>query len=287
MWVTDNKKEELRPPAKPAAKTLKLSSPQKGKGTSSPSLGPDNYQMWDLGGCGNCGFRCLAATMAYRNKKPPDQILTRMDTLALTLRSKCVTWLKKHSSWKDSWFVDADASNSTEDGPPATSVIEYLEVAQRPQKWLDSWMCQASCEVLQCPIIAWKFVRNKWVFFYHFIPESPSAKNNPPIALFLRASHFTTLPADTKIPTEWLNLKNKETFGVSFLGGGLKRSSKEQSGVDFENSCSSWLRPRLHITKAKSDRTCTKANVSSSSGSKRKSERSHTEKSFDSWLKTY
>ena len=35
-------------PAKPAAKTLKLSSPQKGKGTSSPSLGPDNYQMWDL-----------------------------------------------------------------------------------------------------------------------------------------------------------------------------------------------------------------------------------------------
>ena len=272
-------------PAKPAAKTIKLSSPQKGKGTSSPSLGPDNYQMWDLGGCGNCGFRCLAATMAYRNKKPPDQILTRIDTLALTLRSKCVTWLKKHNSWKDSWFVDADASNSTEDGPPATSVIEYLEVAQRPQKWLDSWMCQASCEVLQCPIIAWKFVRNKWVFFYHFIPESPSAKNNPPIALFLRAGHFTTLPADTKIPTEWLNLKNKETFGVSFLGGGLKRSSKEQSGVDFENSCSSWLRPRSHITKAKSDRTCTKANVSSSSGRKRKSERSHTEKSFDSWLK--
>ena len=223
--------------------------------------------------------------MAYRNKKPPDQILTRIDTLALTLRSKCVTWLKKHSSWKDSWFVDADASNSTEDGPPATSVIEYLEVAQRPQKWLDSWMCQASCEVLQCPIIAWKFVRNKWVFFYHFIPESPSAKNHPPIALFLRAGHFTTLPADTKIPTEWLNLKNKETFGVSFLGGGLKRSSKEQSGVDFENSCSSWLRPRSHITKAKSDRTCTKANVSSSSGRKRKSERSHTEKSFDSWLK--
>ena len=80
-------------PEKPAAKTPKLSSPQKGKGSS--SLGPNNCQIWDLGGHGNCGFRCLAATMAIRNKKPLSKYWPKLTRLHLVWGQNVSLGLRK------------------------------------------------------------------------------------------------------------------------------------------------------------------------------------------------
>ena len=55
-----------------------------------PNKGPDGVPTWDLGGCGDCGYRALAATQSARNKKYKNEITERIDKLTLSLRKKSV-----------------------------------------------------------------------------------------------------------------------------------------------------------------------------------------------------
>lgn len=77
--------------ASPEKKKLKASTTGSGKGDSLPTekLGPDGVPIWDLGGCGDCGFRCLTAIQAFRNNKTKAEIEKNIEKVALSLRCFC------------------------------------------------------------------------------------------------------------------------------------------------------------------------------------------------------
>lgn len=200
--------------------------------------GPDNVQMWDCGGHGDCGFRSVAASVSARNKKSKSQeeILQRIEKLALSLRAKSVAFLKKDSSWHESWFKDPEATQETEAGSVPTDIHPFLEACARPNKWFDSWTCFGTCDVIETPILVFKGIDEQWVFLQRFDPYKVT--NSLPLPIFWKHGHFTTLPSDVKMPEHWKTLKADDVGpAISFLGGGdaepwrlaLKNQDKRQT----------------------------------------------------------
>ena len=222
--------------------------------------GPENLLQWDLGGYGDCGFRCVAAVNSLRNGKSREDIEKHKVQLALSLRARSrVTLEENREQWNDSWFVDPEMTEITEDGEVPQNVDAYLAACKRKGKWYDSWLCWASAQVIETPIVVFKFSQNQWIFLQRFDPDN-SSKDRNPIPLFLKGGHFTTLDPSIPIPPHWIDIESKDVAaGVSFLGGGPKSGSSPKSvpgegpkDVDQLSSCSSWLKPPPVSSPAKS-----------------------------------
>ena len=56
-------------------------------------LGPDRVSQWDLGGFGDCGFRCLVAAQSLRNGKKKEDVVQNIAKLALSFRTKTTLFL--------------------------------------------------------------------------------------------------------------------------------------------------------------------------------------------------
>ncbi|CAE7226261.1 unnamed protein product, partial [Symbiodinium sp. CCMP2456] len=83
----------------------------------SDSLGPDEVKMWDLGGVGDCGFRCLPASNAVRQGATPEQLQPKIGKVALSLRTRAAEWLESNQgAWALEWYADADCTEETEGG---------------------------------------------------------------------------------------------------------------------------------------------------------------------------
>ena len=107
-------------------------------------FGPDGVQLWDLGGFGDCGFRCLAAGNAMRQGAVPSKVKDKIAKVALSLRTKATDWLENNQgAWVLEWYSDAECSEQTEAGAIPQDVSEYLQACRRPAKWLDPWLTMA------------------------------------------------------------------------------------------------------------------------------------------------
>ena len=257
-----------RPPSaspektKDRVKTIKtdLSGINTAPDDSKDGMGPENLPQWNLGGYGDCGFRCVAAVNSLRNGKSIEEIEKHAVKIALSLRAKAHVILQEtRDQWHESWFVDPEMTEITEDGEVPQNVDAYLEACKRKGKWFDSWLCMASAQVIETPIIVFKHTQNQWIFLQRFDPVKPSKDRNP-IPLFLKGGHFTTLDPSSPIPPHWIDIESKDVAaGVSFLGGGAKRLSSPNSvsknsfkDSDQLSTCSSWLKPPPVSSPAKS-----------------------------------
>ena len=59
----------------------------------SGATGPDDVKLWDLGGFGDCGFRCLAGSNALRQGATVAKLEPKIAKVALSLRAKATDWL--------------------------------------------------------------------------------------------------------------------------------------------------------------------------------------------------
>ena len=125
------------------AKTGKAAKVEGSKTKDSLLLGPNGVERWDLGGTGDCGFRCLAAQQALRNQMPDNKAEEKAVKLGLSLRALAQVQLSTHSEWQQGWYQDPECTTITEDGDIASSCEKYMEVIKRPNKWLDPWLTQA------------------------------------------------------------------------------------------------------------------------------------------------
>ena len=159
----------LKENGKPRHKQPKLDAPAATSSSSKkPGLtttGPDGVQAWDLGGNGDCGFRCIGAIQAVRNKAGLEQVEAK-------LRAKAVAWLRENQGWLDAWAIDRDARVRSEGGNIPSNVPKYLDPAARPSKWLDHYLALACARVINSEVMVWKFVGGKWVFLEHLAPPS-------------------------------------------------------------------------------------------------------------------
>ena len=211
----------------------------KGKGDHADGLrGPHGQRLWDLSGTGDCGFRCLSAHAALRNGKSEQDISSKIDKLALSLRTKVQVWLKGNNSWRNSWYHDSDTTEETEGGVPAKQASDYVETVGRASKWMDSWCAMAASEILLTDVMVFKYVRGEWKFLQRFKPAKKTAKD--PMVLCLKNGHFLTLPPKAEFPQQWkgLGLEDDLNFSFqSFLGGVYSKKS-------CSSLSSSWLAPQ-------------------------------------------
>ena len=123
-------------------------------------LGPQGVKLWDLHGTGDCGFRALAATQAYRNGVEVATIVKNIDKLALSLRTKCTSWLVQNHGWRQFWYSDPEANETTEAGTVGKTPDEFLESTKRPGQWMGHFTCLAASRVLQSDVLVWKCGRS-------------------------------------------------------------------------------------------------------------------------------
>lgn len=75
--------------------------------------GPIGSKIVQLGGAGDCGWRCMAVGIAAKNAKQSskEEIYPKAEVLGRPLRKLVATYLcKTVTSWKESWSPDPDAS---------------------------------------------------------------------------------------------------------------------------------------------------------------------------------
>ena len=216
--------------------------------------GPENLAQWDLGGYGDCGFRCVAAAISIRNRKSKAETEKIAEKLALSLRTKSLVVLQEsRKTWQDTWLVDPEMTEITEDGEVPQDVDAYLQACKRKGKWFDSWLCWAAAQVIETPIVVFKFIQKQWIFLQRFDPDKGAS--HTPIALFLKQGHFKTLDPSISFPVHWKALESKDVAeGISFLGGVKRGPSSFCSNKkdDQKSSCSSWLKPPPPSVSAKS-----------------------------------
>ena len=132
---------------KPNKTKRKLAGGQPGPGSSTSLL--------DTGGQGDCGWRALAYSLAKVNTgKDDDKIMERLNLLATNLRIKVISHLiQTRKSWEEFWAVDGKWTHQTEAGPPATNISSFLQVLQRPLRWIDGLSFTAMSQLQAVNII--------------------------------------------------------------------------------------------------------------------------------------
>ena len=233
---TDAEDQEAKTPEKPKPKKQKpatdAAATNKGTKRAKPVVepGPQGTVIWDLGGSGDCGYRAIAAAMALRSGKTPDQIKACIDKLAVSVKAKAHNWLVTHWEWRDTWAMDPSATELQEAGSIPSSPDEYLDAVLRPARWLDGLVAQAIASALQTDILIFqKRANQKWSMTCRVQASQDLLRD--PIILLLSDDHYRTIDDYSRASKSWKSATPKGTF--------LRGAGKS----DDTSSFASWLKP--------------------------------------------
>ncbi len=198
---------------------------QKGDEKSPPNRlgggcpGPHNTTLQDCGGQGDCGWRSAAYMIAALNsKKDTPEIAAQVETLALTLKTKVLSYLRSNRSrWESEWVADPNANKTMEDGEVPTNATEFLSAVARKNRWMCG-LCLSAIAMLQnVSIVIWRYKGDSqgWerVAILH---PGPDIKKYPVLPLVLHGDHYFALrfaPGRKNYPKEWAK-EPEETEGI-------------------------------------------------------------------------
>ena len=128
----EKKKAKIWKEPQATAPSWRVAGGQKGPGAHTALL--------DLGGDGDCGWRVVSYMVAMQNsrwKEDTDKVVSKVDSLALSLHAKTTTFLlSKDLSWQKAWTPDPASTERTESGAVAKSLSEFKLSLKRPKRWL-------------------------------------------------------------------------------------------------------------------------------------------------------
>ena len=129
--------------------------------------GPAGTLVQDLGGQGDCGWRCAAFYLCMANSKwkgDRQTIKEKISQLASALRAQCLHHLlNTDRSWESFWCPDNAWTSTTEAGVPAKTVEEFRTVLKRPLRWICHLGWQALASVKQVHIVCYLDFGKAWV----------------------------------------------------------------------------------------------------------------------------
>lgn len=186
--------------------------------------GPDGTRTLDLGGAGDCAWRCLAFQLAMTNcqwRKAVSEIRPKVEQLSKALRAQTLHYLLNiDTSWKESWCPDPKWNKITEDGIPATTLNEFEQVITREHRWICHFGLQASCCLKRVRIAIWRMTSSGWVKIAVMKPKEKSEKA-PVLGLVLAGGHYFALVRTSEksgLPNEWAQKPGPcmwQTAGIS------------------------------------------------------------------------
>lgn len=182
------------------------------------------WQELDLGGCGDCLFRCLAAHKLLEESKEATPAATK--TPAALLRTDALKHIRKHRQRFETFW--APSPNAAAEGKPAT-FDQWLEKAAMQSTYGNGVFLQALSERMGSAFVVWKkqtnenneTIQERFVIAPRFDSagvacKAPSGWN---ITLLLENKHYKLLtkPKEASVPRSWL--KETVTTLISLDGG--------------------------------------------------------------------
>ena len=174
--------------------------------------------------------------------------------------------LKKYHNFRDGWAPDKRWTQTKEGGPIPQSYTEWIEATARPRRWIYGPTLVTAATRLSRNLIIFQWTQNSWkqVAFLTPIESHKQAFENaghfPPLPLFLKADHYTTIiPTEKPFPAEWNHAKTTSWDIGDHRGGGKSTATHAKETVKSLTSKSSpaksfrsWLPPSTPAKSLKS-----------------------------------
>lgn len=186
----------------------------------------------DLGGAGDCGWRCLAASTKWWAGEDLDAEPSKAK--GALIKTQTISHIRKHFDRYASFIKpDADDSPDAKTIPPSQRVEEFLKKVALPETWIDGKRNQTWQRCCLAP--AWKQGRPK------------CASNKEPVVLILEGGHYTWFAPqkNTKVPEAWL--RESAIPEPQVLAGAAPKRSK--------SNATSEATPSVHTMMSKSKNT--------------------------------
>ena len=123
------------------------------------------------------------------------------------------TWSERTSFTSLTGWFDPTWTSELEDGPPATTYVEWVDCLVRPKRWIDEPMLAVGATLMQRSIVVFVWSASSWPKGW-VIDTLPSLKKThkevstkPPLPILLKDKHYVTLLKNTSPwPLEWNDL---------------------------------------------------------------------------------
>ena len=158
---------------------------------------------------------------ALNSKKDSAEIAEQVETLALTLKTKVLSFLRTNrSKWESEWVADPNTNTTMEDGEVPTNASEFLAAVARKNRWMCG-MCLSSIAMLQkVSVVEWGYTgpdgmsrdQKGWQRIAVLHP-GPDYGKYPVLPLVLHGDHYFALrfaPGKKSYPREWANCPEEE-----------------------------------------------------------------------------
>lgn len=215
------------------------------------------FEFLDPGGSGDCGYRSLAVAYALQDKRDPADVIQIAKNLGATLRAQVTCHLSKYNHFQKFWAPDPRWTEATEGGSIPQTYCEWVEATARPARWIDGPCLSTAATKLRRSIAVWRWEgdegQKSWVK-QTVITPIPSheqifddASKHPPLPLFLKDGHYTTLKLGNKpIPMSWHHSPANSHWDAGNARGGVKSHSSWLPQSESASACDaksyrSWL----------------------------------------------
>ena len=216
-------------------------------------LSPGGHKLEDMGGCGDCAYRCVAFGLAYLNakgfEKSPEEenkVRCKVKELGQVLRVQAVTHrLSKDTAWQSNWAADDTATEKTEAGTNPKNLEQFKVALKRELRWACGLTLQAIATIKRVNLIVFEDKANQWVRTGLITCEDGnSAKQRKSLVLVLHVGHYY-LVGTSSIDESWLNTeelvwcsKSLRPQGFFTRGGvGKRQTPSRKSTAALEELC--------------------------------------------------
>ena len=178
------------------------------------------WQIRDLGGDGDCGFRSLSGAMNHAQGTPflADVAVDQARCKGATIRTQCLSHIRKHAD-RYATFLQPDVDGSEMD---SEDLEMYLGSMAHPRAWIDGIMIQAAAEKYGQVVVIWHrpkpqmdesglvtqatWQRTTLAPAWAKDGTPRMARDSSPIVLRLENEHYTyMIPPETgEVPLAWL-----------------------------------------------------------------------------------
>lgn len=224
--------------------------------------GPGGWPIRDLGGSGDCGWRCIAFGLAGANTKfwsgsieEENKFVEKIREVGAMLRTQTTHDLLNSTDWHDSWAADPNATRLTEDGAVPSSLDEFKKCLARPNRWICGLSITRVSRLKHINIVIFELKEQVWKRTGLVLARENSPEKLKTTVMILDQGHYFAVKA-LQVPTTWLNPE-----GVLWCSKGYRQNSFFTRGgvvhpctpVKRSRSLEALLRS---CTSSKNDATC-------------------------------
>lgn len=233
----------------------------------SPEIGPGGLQLVDLGGCGDCAYRCVAYGLTYlsangfvNDPAAEDEAKTKVKELGQVLRMQAMTYLLNNTSWQEFWAPDESATECSEAGAVPGNLEQFKDALQREQRWACGLTLQAISNIHEVNLIVFEDKANQWIRTGFITCVDGASTKARTFVLALYEGHYYLVKA-LHVDANWLGKgqivccsKIERPGGYFSRGGVASRRSPSKISVagleELRKPCSTLPSPGKSTPKA-------------------------------------